>query len=65
VDETTVKRLLRCGFRRTGIIVGGGYVDKYFFPMFEYHMFYVLYQFVTNLLTLLVYAAHTGLFTLC
>jgi hypothetical protein len=47
-DETDalVKRRDKC------INVGGGYVDKYMFPRFEYHMFYVLYPFVTDLLTL-------------
>jgi hypothetical protein len=35
------------------INVGGGYVEKInIFPRFEYHMFYVLYPFVTYLLTL-------------
>jgi hypothetical protein len=33
------------------ISVGGGYVEKYFFR-FEYRVFYVLYPFVTYLLTL-------------
>jgi hypothetical protein len=33
VGETTVKRLLCCGFRRAGIYVGGRYVEKQmFFP---------------------------------
>jgi hypothetical protein len=35
------------------INVGGGCVEKImFFPGYEYHMFYVLYPFVTSLLTL-------------
>jgi hypothetical protein len=38
------------------INVGGGYVEKQmFFSMFEYHMFYVSYPFVTYFLILLVY----------
>jgi hypothetical protein len=43
-----VKRWDKC------INVGGGYVEKYmfFFPRFEYHMFYVLYPFLTYLVTL-------------
>jgi hypothetical protein len=35
------------------IKVGGGYVEKYmFFSRFEYHMFYIVYPFLTYLLTL-------------
>jgi hypothetical protein len=59
VAETTVKRLLCAGFdalvKRWDkcMKVGGGYVEKInVFPRFEYHMFYVLYPFVTYLLTL-------------
>jgi hypothetical protein len=60
VAETAVKRLPCCGFRRTGkamgttvISVGGGYVEKKMFvSRFEYHIFYVLYPFVTYLVTL-------------
>jgi hypothetical protein len=46
--DALVKRWDKC------INVGGGYVEKYkfFFSRFEYHMFYVLYPFVTYLLTL-------------
>jgi hypothetical protein len=57
--ETTVKYFYAAGFdtlvKRWDkfINVGGGYVDKYmFFSRFECHMFYVLYPFVTYLLTL-------------
>jgi hypothetical protein len=59
VTETTEKRLLCCGFRRTGKAMGQVYqcwwricreIDV--LPRFEYHMFYVLYPFVTYLLTL-------------
>jgi hypothetical protein len=34
------------------INVGGGHIEKHFFPRFEYHMFYALYQFLTHLLML-------------
>jgi hypothetical protein len=45
--ETLLKQWDKC------INVGGGYVEKLlFFPWFEYNMFYVLYPFVTYLLTL-------------
>jgi hypothetical protein len=46
--DALVKRWYKC------IGVGGGYFEKYrtFSPRFEYHMFYVLYPFVTYLLTL-------------
>jgi hypothetical protein len=45
--DALVKRWAKC------INVGGGYVEKYFFFRFEYHtFFYVLYPFVTYLLTL-------------
>jgi hypothetical protein len=56
VAETTAKIFLYCrGFdalvKRWDkcISVGGGYIEV---PRFEYHMFYVLYPFVTYLLTL-------------
>jgi hypothetical protein len=42
-DAALAKRLENC------INVGGGYMS----PRFEYHMFHVLYPFVTYLLTLL------------
>jgi hypothetical protein len=55
VAETTVKRLLCCGFRRTGKAMGQ--VCQCWwricrkinvsFSRFEYRMFYVLYSFVT------------------
>jgi hypothetical protein len=58
VVETTVKRLLCCGFRRADKAVGQVYQCWWWmcrainvFPKFEYHMFYVLYPFVTYLLT--------------
>jgi hypothetical protein len=45
--EALVKRWENC------ISVGGGYVEEFFpFSRFEYHMFYVLYPFVTYLLAL-------------
>jgi hypothetical protein len=55
-----VKRLLRCKFRRTGQAMGHAYQCWWricreinvFFSRFEYHMFYVLYPFVDDLLTL-------------
>jgi hypothetical protein len=60
VTETTVDRLLCCGFRRTGKEMGQEYQCWWricgeisvLFSRFEYHMFYVLYLFVTYLLTL-------------
>jgi hypothetical protein len=59
-----VKRLVCCGFRRTGKAMGqvyqccGGYVKKYmFFSRFEYHIFYVLYPFVTYLTESASYAS--------
>jgi hypothetical protein len=57
VAETTVKRLLCCGFRRTAKAVGEQcwWICReinVFFSMFEHHMFYILYPFVTYLLTL-------------
>jgi hypothetical protein len=54
VAETTVKRLLCCGLRHTGKTMGQVYLEDMsnVFPRFIYHMFYVLYPFVTCLLTL-------------
>jgi hypothetical protein len=60
VAETTVKRLACCGFQRTGKAMVQVYqcwwricLEINFFSRFEYHMFYVLYPFVTYILTLL------------
>jgi hypothetical protein len=57
--ETTVKRLLCCGFRHSGKVMGQAYQywwricqEMNVFSGFEYHMFCVLYTFVTYLLTL-------------
>jgi hypothetical protein len=59
VAETTVTRLLCSGFRHTGKAMRQVYqcwwricreIDV--ISRFEYHMFYVLYPFVTYLLTL-------------
>jgi hypothetical protein len=58
VAETTGKRLLCCGFRRSGKTMG--HVSMFMedmsrnkcFSRFEYHMFYILYSFMTHLLTL-------------
>jgi hypothetical protein len=59
VAETTVKRRMCCGFRLTGKAMGQAHqccwricreINVYF-PIFEYQMFYVLYPFVTHLLT--------------
>jgi hypothetical protein len=59
VAETTVKRLLCCGFRHTGKAMGQLYQCRWRICReinvstgLEYHMFYVLYPFVTYLLTL-------------
>jgi hypothetical protein len=61
VPRTTVKRVLYCGFRRTGKANGKVYQcwwkicrerNVFFFHWFEYHMFYVLHPYVTYLLTL-------------
>jgi hypothetical protein len=60
VAETTMKILLCCGFRRTVKATGQVYQCwwricreiNFFLSMFEYHVFYVLYPFVTYLLTL-------------
>jgi hypothetical protein len=55
------QKLLCCGFRRTGKAMGQEYECwwsicwKKVFSRFEYHIFYVLYSFVTYLLTLLIY----------
>jgi hypothetical protein len=58
VAETTVKRHLCCGFRRTGKAMGQMYQcwwricrEISGFSRFEYHMFYVSYPFVTYLQT--------------
>jgi hypothetical protein len=57
--ETTVKRLLCCGFRCTGKAMGQVYKcwwticrEINVLSRFEYHMLYVLYPFVTYFLTL-------------
>jgi hypothetical protein len=57
VAETTPKRLLCCGFRRTGKAMGQVYQcwwrirrEINDIPRFEYHMFYVLYPLMTYLL---------------
>jgi hypothetical protein len=54
VAETTVKKLLCCGFRRTDKAMGLMYQCREIkvFSTFEYHMFYVVCPFVTYLLTL-------------
>jgi hypothetical protein len=59
VVETTVKRLLCCGFRGTGKEMGQVYQcwwricrEINVFSKLENHMFNVLYPFVTYLLTL-------------
>jgi hypothetical protein len=53
VAETTVKRLLCCGVRRTGKVMGQVYINVGgVFFRFQYHMFYVLYTVVKYLLTL-------------
>jgi hypothetical protein len=59
VAKTSIKRLLCCGFRRTGKAMGQVYQwwwricrEVNVFPRFEYHMFHVLYPFVAYLLTL-------------
>jgi hypothetical protein len=60
VTETTVKRLLCCRFRRTGKAMGQVHQCWwriceemfFFFFSFECHMFYILHQFMTYLLTL-------------
>jgi hypothetical protein len=59
VAVRTAKRLLCCGFRRTGKAMGQLYQCWWricreinvFFSGFRYHMFYILYPFVTYLLT--------------
>jgi hypothetical protein len=58
VAETTVRRLLCCGFRRTGKQMGQVFQCCWricrkihvFFFRFEYHMYYVLYLFVACVL---------------
>jgi hypothetical protein len=60
VTETTVKRFLCCGFRRTGKAMRQVYQCSWgicreinvFFSRFEYHIFYILQTFVTYLLIL-------------
>jgi hypothetical protein len=59
VTETTAKRLLCCGFRRTGKAMGQVCQcwwrvcrEVNVFSRFDYHMIYVLNPFVTYLLTL-------------
>jgi hypothetical protein len=59
VTETTVKRLVFCGVRRTGKAMGQMYQSWWrkcreinVFPRFEYHILYVLYLFVTYMLIL-------------
>jgi hypothetical protein len=59
VAETTVKRLTCCGFRRIGKAMGQVYQcwwricrEINLFSRFEYHMFHVLYPFMSCLLTL-------------
>jgi hypothetical protein len=58
--ETAVKRLPCCGFRRADKAMGQVYqcwwticreINAFFFRL-EYHIFYILYPFVTYLLTL-------------
>jgi hypothetical protein len=62
VGETTIKRFLCCGFRRTGKAMGQLYqcwwrirreINSFFFLFrFEWHMFDVLYPFLNYLLIL-------------
>jgi hypothetical protein len=58
VAETKFKRLYAVGFDALVmrwdkcINVGGRLVEKHVFPRFELHVLYVLYPFVTYLLTL-------------
>jgi hypothetical protein len=59
VAKTTVKRLLCCRFSRIGKAKGQAYQRWWrvcqkinFFSRFKYHMFYILYPFVTYLQTL-------------
>jgi hypothetical protein len=59
VAKTTVKKLLRCGFRRTGKMMGQVCQcwwrtcrEITVFSSSDYHMFYISYPFVTYLLTL-------------
>jgi hypothetical protein len=60
VSETTITRILFCGFRRTGKAMGQVYQcwwrvfrEINISSRFEYPVFYVLYQFVTYLPILL------------
>jgi hypothetical protein len=59
VAEKTAKRLICCWFQCTGTSMGQVYLcwwricrEMFFFSRFEYHMFYFLHPFVTNLLIL-------------
>jgi hypothetical protein len=59
VAETTVKKLLCCGFQQAGKVMKRVYhfwwrmcQEIHVFSSFEYHAFYVLYPFVTCILTL-------------
>jgi hypothetical protein len=61
VAQTTVKKLLCCGFRRTDKAIGQVYQcwwricrEINVFLRFEYNMFYILYLFVSYLLILLL-----------
>jgi hypothetical protein len=72
--ETTVKITLCCGFQHIGKAMGQVYqcwwriCREINFSRFEYHMFYVLYPFVTYLLTPLYegpYSPQYGVFSSC
>jgi hypothetical protein len=72
VAETTVKRLLCCGFRCTGKVMGQVYQcwwricrELTVSYRFKYHMFYVLYPFVTYLLTLPRILSGCGIMLIC
>jgi hypothetical protein len=52
VAETTVKSLPCCYGTSVSVLVEDMARNKCFIPGFEFHMFYVLYPFVTYLLTL-------------
>jgi hypothetical protein len=59
VAKTAAKRLLCCGFRRTGKFMGQEYQcywricrEMNVLCRFEYHICYVLYPFLTYILTL-------------
>jgi hypothetical protein len=66
VAKTTVKRLLCCGFRRTGKAMGQVYQcwricrEMNVFSRFEYLILYVLYPFVTYLLIPLLQFPQSG-----